>query len=121
MKYKHTHTNLKIENEYPKLVRDKIPEIVEKRTGRKTRTKIMKSRKEYENFLKAKVIEEANELSKTKDKIHLVEEMSDILEIFDSLIELNKLTFGKIRKIQKQKAKERGGFKKRILMLEKND
>jgi predicted house-cleaning noncanonical NTP pyrophosphatase (MazG superfamily) len=119
MKYKHTHTNLKIENEYPKLVRDKIPEIVEKRTGQKTKIKILKLRKEFEKFLKAKVIEEASELNKTKNKIHLSEEMADILEIFDSLIKLNKLTFKEILEIKKKKARERGGFRKRILMLKK--
>ena len=119
MDYKHTRTKLKIENEYPKLVRDKIPELVEKRTGKKPKIRMMESDKECERYLKTKVVEEADELKNAKGKIHLAEEMADILEIFDLLLELNKLTIKDVKKVQRQKAKERGGFGKKLLMLEK--
>ena len=49
-------------------------------------------------------------LKNAKGKIHLAEEMADILEIFDLLLELNKLTIKDVKKVQRQKAKERGGF-----------
>jgi predicted house-cleaning noncanonical NTP pyrophosphatase (MazG superfamily) len=119
MQYKHTKTNGKIENEYPKLVRNKIPEIVEKRTGEKPKCRIMKSDKEYQEYLIRKITEEASEFRDAKDKIHQYEEMADVMEIIDSLMALNKLKLSDVRKVQNQKNKERGGFKKRILMLKK--
>jgi predicted house-cleaning noncanonical NTP pyrophosphatase (MazG superfamily) len=119
MQYKHTKTNSKIENEYPKLVRDKIPEIVEKRIGKKPKCRIIKTDKEYQKYLLRKISEEASEFGNAKDRIHQYEEMADVMEIIDALIALNKLRFNDVRKVQKQKAKERGGFRKRILMLKK--
>ncbi len=119
MKYKHTQSNLKKENEYPKLVRDKIPEIVERRTGNPTKYRIMKSEKEYDCYLRKKLIEESHELSETKNKTHLAEELADIMELVDTILDKNRLTLKDIRIIQKAKAKERGKFRKKILMLEK--
>lgn len=39
--FKHTVTNLKIENEYPKLVRDLIPKIIMQEDGRKVPTRVL--------------------------------------------------------------------------------
>jgi predicted house-cleaning noncanonical NTP pyrophosphatase (MazG superfamily) len=119
MKYKHTKTNGKKENEYPKLVRDKIPEIVEGIIGKKVKWKVLKTDKEYKKYLLVKIFEEVSEFENAKEKIHKTEEMADIMEILDALISINKLKLSDIRKIQKQKAKKRGGFEKRILMIEK--
>ena len=118
-KFKHFETNLEKENEYPKLVRDNIPEIVEERTGTKIKTMILENDKEYLNFLLKKVEEEANELSNAKDKEHIAEEIADITELIDTIVEFNGLDKEDIKKIQQEKATKRGGFKKRILMLEK--
>jgi len=54
MQYKHFNTNLKKENEYPKLVRDRIPEIIKERTGKETKMRIMED-EEYLEFLLIKV------------------------------------------------------------------
>jgi predicted house-cleaning noncanonical NTP pyrophosphatase (MazG superfamily) len=45
MNFKHFETDLKIENEYPKLVRDNIPEIVEKLKGKRVKTRILEDDK----------------------------------------------------------------------------
>lgn len=119
MKYKHTHSNLELENEYPKLVRDKIPEIVKKRTGNPVKFRIMKSKKEYNKYLRAKIIEEAHELLEAKNKTHVSEELADIMEIIDTVLDENNLTLKDIRAVQKSKARERGRFGEKILMLEK--
>ena len=118
MKYKHTHSNLEKENEYPKLVRDKIPEIVSARVGHPIKTRVLKA-KEYDKYLKMKVVEEAQELMEAKGKIHIAEELADVMELIDIILKENKLTLKDIRSVQKAKVKERGGFKKKILMLEK--
>lgn len=120
MGYSHFKTNLPKESEYPKLVRDKIPEIIEKNEKIKVKTKILKNNKEYLNFLLKKIEEEANELVNTKNKDHLIEELSDIMEIIDEILKLKNLNLKEIRKAQKEKNKKRGGFKKRILMIEKS-
>jgi predicted house-cleaning noncanonical NTP pyrophosphatase (MazG superfamily) len=118
MKFKHFETNLKKENEYPKLVRDKIPEVIEKRTGKKPEIRIMKVA-ECKKYLLKKVEEEAHELANAKDRRHVVEEIADVMEVIDTILALNKLELKTVRKVQKEKFKERGGFRKKILMLGK--
>ncbi len=119
MKFEHFESNLERENEYPKLVRDNIIEIVEQRTGKKTKSRILENDEEFLKFLLKKIEEESNELANTKDREHLAEETADIKEILDTILELNGLDWETIDKIQKEKAEKRGGFKKRVLMLEK--
>lgn len=119
MEFKHFETNLERENEYPKLVRDNIIEIVEKRTGKKTKSRILEKDEEYLEFLLKKVEEEAHELANAKGKEHLAEEISDVKELLDTILEFNGLAWEMIKKVQQEKAEERGGFRKRILMLEK--
>jgi predicted house-cleaning noncanonical NTP pyrophosphatase (MazG superfamily) len=118
MEYKHFETSLEAENEYPKLVRDKIPEIIEKDTGQKPETRTLEG-EEFQKYLLKKMVEESAELRNVKDKEHLAEELADIFEIIDELLSANQLKLEEIREIQKQKAERRGGFKKRILMLGK--
>lgn len=118
MGFKHFETNLEKENEYPKLVRDKIPEIVEGRTGKKVKTRIMGD-EEYRRYLLKKVEEEAHELANAEDKEHITEELADIMELIDTILETHGLTLEEVRKFQKSKAEVRGGFKGKILMLEK--
>lgn len=73
--YKHTHTetDLPIENEYPKLVRDRIPEMIE-RDGKTAVTHIAET-EEYIRFLLAKVVEEATELQSAEDADHQREKL----------------------------------------------
>ena len=118
MKYIHTKTNLPIEDQYPKLVRDKIPEIVEEKTGEKVKTRIMEKDEEYREYLLRKVVEEASELERAETKEHRAEEIADIMELVDTILGLDDLDLETIYKIQTRKREERGGFKKRILMLE---
>ena len=121
MNFKHFETDLKRENEYPKLVRDNIPEIVEKLKGKKVKTRILEDDKEYLQYLLHKVEEEANELANTTDKEHLIEEMSDVTELLDTILEFSGLDWETVKKVQKEKAEKRGGFRKRILMLKRVD
>ena len=118
MEFKHFETSLEKENEYPKLVRDKIPEIVGQKTGKEVKTRIMED-EEYKKFLLKKIEEEAHELANAEDKEHITEELADVMELIDTILEVNGLDLETIRKAQKAKAEIRGGFKGRILMLEK--
>lgn len=118
MEFKHFETNLEKENEYPKLVRDNIPQIVSEKTGKEVKTRIMED-EEYRTFLLRKVVEEAQELADAKDKQHISEELADIMELIDTILEVNGLSLEEIREVQKAKADVRGGFRGKILMLEK--
>lgn len=66
---------------YNKLVRAKIPEIIEK-SGKEFSYKIV-SDEEYEKALKEKLIEEAIEVSKA-NRSNIVEELADVLEIVEA-------------------------------------
>lgn len=50
---------------------------------------------------------------------HVVEEAADVLELIETLLEFHGLDMETVKKVQKEKAIKNGGFKKRILMLEK--
>lgn len=119
MEFKHFETSLEKENEYPKLVRDNIPEVVGKIVGREIKTMVLENDGEYEKFLLKKIKEEAHEFAEAKEKEHVMEEMADLLELFDAISEFYGFDLEEVRKIQKDKAEKRGGFEKRILMLEK--
>jgi predicted house-cleaning noncanonical NTP pyrophosphatase (MazG superfamily) len=118
MSFTHTMTNLPKENEYPKLVRDKIPEIVKAHEGIDAPTKILDD-EEYLAYLLKKVVEEATELSETETDDHLQEEIADVYEIIDSILKLKHMNRDDVLKVQDEKRAKRGGFEQRILMLGK--
>jgi len=100
---------------YNKLIRDKILEIIEK-DEEIPFWKIL-NKKEFLRELKKKILEEAKELIKAKNKKEVLNEIVDIQELLDVLIsELNFKKF-EIKKEQKMKNKKRGGFKKRLFLF----
>jgi predicted house-cleaning noncanonical NTP pyrophosphatase (MazG superfamily) len=100
---------------YKKLVRDKIPEIIEKE-GRKPIFHIA-NKKEYWNALKLKLREEAEEFFEKPN----MEELADILEVIYAICDFKKISKKELEKLRKKKEKERGGFKKRIVLDEVKD
>ncbi|QNF29959.1 nucleoside triphosphate pyrophosphohydrolase [Metabacillus elymi] len=104
---------------YNKLVRDKIPEIIEK-TGKKYMTKIL-SNEEYIKELQTKGFEELTEYVEAKDKESSLEELADVLEIIHALAEYHGSSINQIEEIRKKKAVERGGFKEKIYLVEVDD
>lgn len=121
MKYTHTQTDIKIENEFPKLIRDLIPDIIKKR-GKIPKIRVAKNENEFRDFLLRKFVEEATELKNagfSGNRQNLVEELADLFELIDTLLELEGLEFEDVKKIQAEKSKERGGFKEKIIALEK--
>lgn len=119
MEFRHFETNLERENEYPKLVRDKIPAIVSARTGKETKNRVLESDEEYAKFLMIKVMEEAHELANAEGREHIAEEAADVKELLDTILEATGLTWEEVQEVQKKKAAERGGFRGRVLMIEK--
>ena len=93
-----------------KLVRDKIPEIIEK-DGKKPITRIA-SRTECEARLGEKLQEEVSEFLESGK----TEELADILEVIRAICDLRGISHEDLEKIRNKKLEERGGFKKRIIL-----
>jgi len=100
---------------YNKLIRDRILEII-KEAGENPYWRVL-NKKEYLKEIKKKIVEEAKELTKVKNKEKIINEIVDIQELIDALsLELG-LTKSQIKKQQKEKNKKRGGFKKRLFLI----
>ncbi len=97
---------------YNKLVRDRIPEIIQ-RNGQTPITRIA-SDAEYFEKLKEKLKEEFCEFSENPAE----EELADILEIVFAICDFKRINRKKLDALRKKKAKERGAFKKRIILEE---
>lgn len=99
-----------------KLVRDKIPNIIESQ-GQKSNTTIVENDLEYYNFLKTKLNEEVLEFQQSTDSINEKEELADILEVIDAICDFKKIDKEELQKIKLKKLNERGGFKNRIVLI----
>jgi len=107
----HTHTNLPIEMK-PKLVRDKIPEIIERSEDVKALTRVLNN-KEYGERLIEKIHEEAEELFLAiKENTNTIEELADILELMNAIADYLGFSINEVEKERLIKLQKRGGFKK---------
>jgi len=98
---------------YNKLVRDKIPLIIEK-TGNTFETDVL-GQKEYEEKLKEKLNEELDEFfSATQEEV--IGEIADILEVLYAIAETKGINVEELENVRLRKKDERGGFKERILL-----
>ncbi len=95
---------------YTKLVRDKIPEIIEA-DGKKYEIEIA-SKEEYFELLKQKLIEETEEFMEDEN----LEELADIMEVLFALAEILEYKEEDLFKKRQDKKEKRGGFKKRIIL-----
>ncbi|MBU2101158.1 nucleoside triphosphate pyrophosphohydrolase [Patescibacteria group bacterium] len=98
---------------YNKLVRDKIPEILDKK-GIPYEKRIATD-DEYLAELILKLKEEVNEFIEAKN----TEELADILEVIEALKQLPDY-FG-VEDVRLQKKNERGGFDKRLILKGEKD
>ena len=97
---------------YDKLVRDRIPEII-KEDGKEPVTHIA-DEEEYWKKLKEKLKEEVDEFLEKSNE----EELSDIVEVIDSICDFKGINKEELESIRKKKAEKRGGFKKKIILDE---
>ena len=93
-----------------KLVRDKIPEIIEK--SGKTYVAHVLSNEEYITELDKKLQEEATEYLQDKN----IEEMADLLEVLYAICTARGYTLEELESVRKKKAEERGGFAHKIFL-----
>lgn len=95
---------------YNKLVRDKIPEIIEA-DGKECKTRIL-SNDEYIAALEAKLNEEVAEYQADKN----LEEMADVLEVLQAICVARGYSLTELEVMRAKKAEKRGGFKEKIFL-----
>lgn len=94
---------------YNKLVRDKIPEIIEA-SGKKANVRYLRG-KEYLKALKNKLVEEANEFLQAETRKQMIEEYADITEVIYAIDDvLCGDLFDTINKVCDTKRNEKGSF-----------
>ncbi len=101
---------------YNKLVRDKIPEII-KADGQEPVMRILGD-KEYVTALEKKLQEEVTEVLDSESGKHRLEELGDVLEVMNALAALDGYTIEDIVAAAARKREKRGGFEKRIFLIE---
>lgn len=101
---------------YPKLVRDKIPEIIAVNEGVPAETQIV-SGEEYDKYLRQKLEEEAAEVAGAQGSAEVAEELADLLEVADALMAVHGLERSLVEEVRLKKREKRGGFDKGIVLL----
>ena len=95
---------------YYKLVRDNIPNEINKAAGRCS-YKILND-EEYKNELDKKLQEESNEFI----ECHSVEEMADLFEVIDCQVKTFNINMDEVKKAREKKFKDKGGFENKIYL-----
>lgn len=98
--------------QYNKLIRDKIPEIIEK-SGKKAAWETL-DLKLYKQYLDKKLEEELQEYLECNNE----EELADLVEVIYAILKYKQIDLQEFEQIRKNKEKERGGFDRRILLKE---
>ena len=95
---------------YNKLVRDKIPEIIEA-SGKTCEMEIL-SDEEYLRMLDKKLDEELVEYHQEQN----IEELADLLEVLYATAKARGYSIEELDQVRVEKQKARGGFDKKILL-----
>lgn len=98
--------------EYHKLVRDRIPEIIES-SGKTCAVEIL-SDEDYLRMVDAKLDEELAEYHKDQN----IEELADLMEVIYAAAIARGYTLEQLEQVRAEKAAKRGGFAKKILLKE---
>lgn len=97
---------------YNKLVRDLIPDII-RASGAECKTMIL-SDEEYLKMIDKKLDEELTEYHKDER----IEELADLLEVIYAAAAARGYTVDELEAIRAEKKEKRGGFEKKILLIE---
>ncbi|ASS74251.1 phosphoribosyl-ATP pyrophosphohydrolase [Tumebacillus algifaecis] len=99
---------------YNKLVRDRIPEIIEK-SGRTPIYSVL-DEEGYLSELRHKLQEEMREYLATEEASESVEELADLLEVIFALGKIHSVSEEDLLAVREKKAVERGAFEKRLYL-----
>ena len=96
--------------EYNKLIRDRIPEIIE-RSGKKCVVEVLED-DAYLQYLDQKLNEELAEYQADKS----LEELADLLEVMYAVAVARGYSVEELERVRKEKFEKRGGFEKRLCL-----
>ncbi|ASN81370.1 nucleoside triphosphate pyrophosphohydrolase [Deinococcus ficus] len=99
--------------QYNKLVRDRIPEIIE-RSGQSCTTEVLDA-DAYLQALLEKLGEEAAEVQAASPE-ERASELADVLEVLDAIMQATGLSEETVRGVQQEKRATRGGFQQRLFL-----
>lgn len=99
---------------YNKLVRDRIPEIIQ--NSRKHCAVEILLEVEYRQALLEKLVEEAQEVCQAAPD-ELVTELADLHEVITALMIAWQIAPERVQQVQRQRHAERGGFERRLKLL----
>jgi len=102
---------LNMEKIYNKLVRDKVPDIINTNENGIATSRTLNDI-EYAKELNLKLQEEVNEYLASEN----LEELADILEVIHSMLSVKGKSFGELDTMRIEKANSRGGFGGRIFL-----
>lgn len=98
-----------------KLWRDKAVAMMEQNHGSRIEWRRLNDQ-EYDEQLRLKLLEEAQEVGASKSRKELIEECSDILEVLDALWMAHGITQEDVIRAQIKKRNEKGGFSERMFV-----
>ncbi|MGP4081387.1 nucleoside triphosphate pyrophosphohydrolase [Pseudalkalibacillus sp. R45] len=101
---------------YNKLVRDRIPEMIEK-SGDSYQTRIL-DETAYIKALEEKAFEELKEYQGAADAEDVLEELVDLIEVIHALTEARGFTVDELESVRKSKAEKRGAFSERVFLID---
>jgi predicted house-cleaning noncanonical NTP pyrophosphatase (MazG superfamily) len=102
------------DQKYNKVVRDKIPEKI-RLNGGKPKYRVL-SVEEFRKAIKAKLLEEVNELLNATTRDDMVEELADIMEVLGWVCKAEEITEYEVITMQHNKYLQNGGFFGRIFL-----
>ena len=97
---------------YNKLVRDRIPEIIEA-SGKRCEIRPLQD-EDYLRMIDAKLDEELAEYHKDQN----IEELADLMEVICAAAVARGYSIEQLEQVRAEKAAKRGGFQKKILLVE---
>lgn len=99
---------------YQKLVRDRIPEIIQKKGGLPAFVKLDDDA--FRIALKRKLLEEANELIEAVSREDVLGELADVLQLVESIAADHGLSFQEVETHKEAKKQERGAFTEQVFL-----
>lgn len=101
---------------YNKLVRNKVPESIEK-AGLIAICRMVQG-EDLKHYLIKKLYEEVKEVVNAQSKKELTEEIADVITVLEELAATEKITLTAVFNRKKKKAKTNGNLSNHIILLE---
>ena len=104
---------------YNKLVRDRIPQIIE--ASGKTCTTSILAPCEHLGEIKKKMQEEVLEFQQVSNENDAIEELADILELVHAALDMYGVSYKELEAVRQRKKDKRGGFAEGVYLIEVED